>query len=1142
MGVITTKQANGSFAAQVFDEVVGSARKWFTLAGNLLDGTFHPIPADGSEQVGFIGAYLPDVGGNIQRPALNLDGIDDYTDFPYASILQPDSITIELKIMLTANPDTDDNNNWRWLLNPRGWTAPCFLILEQNRTINFTVRVGDTDYRSIGGAFSGEQIAVGEIAWLTYAYDSVTGHGYAYKNGALSRSGVMKSGGGALDKSSNGWRFSWPSGTSAPPEGHGCFPGVLLELRIWNYVRSQAEIQRDMNKPLKGDESGLIGYWTLDEGSGNVVYDKTVNANHGTIYGATWTQVPGASVVRWKLDTPRSAHKLRVHGDTQRNTYPVDFDIQLYDANANKLLERQVRGNTQVQWSEVLSQTYDFTVMDVTVYKMSAASPVVLTEASNEFSIVRKDTLLPKVADAKLSVGIGIWSADTLLSKLVDSKAATTVSFAKADTLLPKVADSSFFRQYQFRRTDTLLPKTQEVSVPVVSKFTKTDILLSKLNEVKDITVRFTKADTVLLSSRVEDGQITVNLTRPDTLLPVLAELSTPTNVHTKMDEDARTIYGKVEIVYTNPFMDSDMVITTPPTGRYTYPEQITDNIVQPQYKWFSLHDNKLDGSYHPMPGNKEYSVGWWGTELSDAEGRFATPVVIAAEFQQPRLLYELMVAGDSLLENYPVDFSIQLYDSNNLLLYEEVVTNNNQAVWHKDIPDVQNVKKIVLTITRISKPNQVAKITEFFTNVVETYEGDKIESIHLLEELEFPSASVTLGSVSSNEIDITLDNTDGRFNLGNTASPLNGLLKQNRRVRAWLGVEIVPGEIEWHPLGVFWTVLWRVPDQSVWVYTTARDRLELLRQTDFVTSTVYENYSLYQLFELVLRDAGLRVDEYYIDPSLQSIIIPYAWFDRMSHRDALQQLAGMAIVQVYCDREYGKVIVERTQPTPTVIYTFDDDKNLFDKDFPLVWNQIANYIEVVATQWAPGAASTVLDCNEVVEILAGQEVELTYGFSSVPVVNVQAPTIVADPDIQLVSYTSYAWGVTLKLRNNGTGTERVTQITVQGQPLEQRSSVVAVAKDDLLIKETGKIKATIQHDFIQTRAYAQQLADDLLNLCKNARYDIVMNTRGNIALKLGHRVVAPGHLQNVTYEYMVKRQEINWAGSLEATVEGQKV
>jgi len=36
------------------------------------------------------------------------------------------------------------------------------------------------------------------------------------------------------------------------------------------------------------DES-LVGYWSLDEGSGTTAHDLSGNGNHGTIYGATWT-------------------------------------------------------------------------------------------------------------------------------------------------------------------------------------------------------------------------------------------------------------------------------------------------------------------------------------------------------------------------------------------------------------------------------------------------------------------------------------------------------------------------------------------------------------------------------------------------------------------------------------------------------------------------------------------------------------------------------------------------------------------------------------------------------------------------------------------------------------------------------------
>jgi len=36
------------------------------------------------------------------------------------------------------------------------------------------------------------------------------------------------------------------------------------------------------------NETGLVGYWKFDEGSGTTAYDSSGNNNHGTIYGATW--------------------------------------------------------------------------------------------------------------------------------------------------------------------------------------------------------------------------------------------------------------------------------------------------------------------------------------------------------------------------------------------------------------------------------------------------------------------------------------------------------------------------------------------------------------------------------------------------------------------------------------------------------------------------------------------------------------------------------------------------------------------------------------------------------------------------------------------------------------------------------------
>ncbi len=64
--------------------------------------------------------------------------------------------------------------------------------------------------------------------------------------------------------------------------------GKLSDVRIWNTARTQQQIADNYQKRLIGNESGLVGYWKLDKGSGTTVADSTTNANAGTITGAVW--------------------------------------------------------------------------------------------------------------------------------------------------------------------------------------------------------------------------------------------------------------------------------------------------------------------------------------------------------------------------------------------------------------------------------------------------------------------------------------------------------------------------------------------------------------------------------------------------------------------------------------------------------------------------------------------------------------------------------------------------------------------------------------------------------------------------------------------------------------------------------------
>ncbi len=91
---------------------------------------------------------------------------------------------------------------------------------------------------------------------------------------------------------------------SSIPGGGGYFPGTLDEVRIYNRALTAAEIQGqyDSAKPDKTNssvstpqgtgrlDSGLAGYWKLDENTGTSAADTSTNSNTGTLVsGPTWT-------------------------------------------------------------------------------------------------------------------------------------------------------------------------------------------------------------------------------------------------------------------------------------------------------------------------------------------------------------------------------------------------------------------------------------------------------------------------------------------------------------------------------------------------------------------------------------------------------------------------------------------------------------------------------------------------------------------------------------------------------------------------------------------------------------------------------------------------------------------------------------
>lgn len=202
--------------------------------------------------------------------ALQFDGVNDYIEIPEIAAIRTDEkepLTVEFWVFIASRPDNWQKAVSKW--GAGGGDDDEFVVcLRQNGTFGFA-DTGRTGLDSI--------TTFPTNSWFHFCcvWDSVEQNYALYLNGE--RIPQSLKGGVPLRLTGEPIRI----GT----DGHRnqCFCGIIDEVRFWSVARSQVEIKRDMYRKLKGDESGLKGYWDFDEGQGQVVHDLSQSGNNGKL-------------------------------------------------------------------------------------------------------------------------------------------------------------------------------------------------------------------------------------------------------------------------------------------------------------------------------------------------------------------------------------------------------------------------------------------------------------------------------------------------------------------------------------------------------------------------------------------------------------------------------------------------------------------------------------------------------------------------------------------------------------------------------------------------------------------------------------------------------------------------------------------
>ncbi|TND07640.1 MAG: cell surface receptor IPT/TIG domain-containing protein, partial [Bacteroidetes bacterium] len=217
-----------------------------------------------------------------RQTALAFDGVSDHVVVPYNSALQPTAaVTLECWVY-KANWATSVATQY---IAGNAETGGYCILHSGTYMYTYTYR---------NGTWGASAIPVNHLSagWHHFAMSYDGRYHRSYIDGAyyaVNDAGANYPVGYTY---ANAFIIGADVGTGSTTTGY-YLNGMVDEVRVWNTVRYQGQIQSEMNKTLRGNETGLAGYWRLDDGyvtTGTAVNSSLTTANlNGTLTTMTTT-------------------------------------------------------------------------------------------------------------------------------------------------------------------------------------------------------------------------------------------------------------------------------------------------------------------------------------------------------------------------------------------------------------------------------------------------------------------------------------------------------------------------------------------------------------------------------------------------------------------------------------------------------------------------------------------------------------------------------------------------------------------------------------------------------------------------------------------------------------------------------------
>jgi len=403
-------------------------------------------------------------GTNAQSLDLERSSNQAATKTDSASLSITGAITIEAWVKLESLDATGQTIVGKWYQD--GSLKSYLFYIASSTDLRF-------DFSGDGSAESGLQSSpclsqsdIGKWIHLAVTCTPATRAISFYKNGVLVSSGTGSGAQAAIHDNTSTFAVG-----ARDVQGtiDTLLDGKICEVKLWNIVRTQAQIQGDMFHNLAGNESNLQGYWKLD----NSYNDSTANANN----------LSGVASPVFSADVPAKLTNGTKYGIVNDITFSTDTTI-------------------------VIDGGTDYGIDDGTISGFSYATvkaplgfPLNPTKWQIEFSTIDLQTQASPVANTWYNLGtphielpVGVWRVTTK-AQFQTSASTSVLLAASLSTSASSESDSDMTRSDEYNGASTGRPSLAYIAEKTIEATVKTKHYLVMKTATGGITNLYHRAD-----------------------------------------------------------------------------------------------------------------------------------------------------------------------------------------------------------------------------------------------------------------------------------------------------------------------------------------------------------------------------------------------------------------------------------------------------------------------------------------------------------------------------------------------------------------------------------------------------------------------------------------------------------------------